>query len=210
MRTLAILGASGHGKVIADVAELTGWEKVDFFDDGWPGKSKIGRWLVTGNTETLLGTVSCYSGIVVGIGDCHARWNRYEILKRNGANLVSIIHPAAIVSPASKIGDGSVLLPGSIVNVDAFLGEACILNSGATVDHDCIISDAVHVAPGANISGNVTVGSQSWIGVGAVVKQGVRIGKNVMVGAGAVVINDVDDGETVIGNPAMKYEKRKC
>jgi glycosyltransferase involved in cell wall biosynthesis len=34
---LAILGASGHGKVLADAAEQCGWPSVSFFDDAWPG-----------------------------------------------------------------------------------------------------------------------------------------------------------------------------
>ena len=33
MAKLAIIGASGHGKVLADIAELTGWEEIDFYDD---------------------------------------------------------------------------------------------------------------------------------------------------------------------------------
>lgn len=38
MRKLAILGAGGHGKVVADTAECCGWEEVFFFDDAWPGR----------------------------------------------------------------------------------------------------------------------------------------------------------------------------
>ena len=41
MKTLAILGASGHGKVVADAALSTGlWQEVVFYDDAWPAKKK--------------------------------------------------------------------------------------------------------------------------------------------------------------------------
>ena len=38
MKRLAILGSSGHGKVMADTAECSGWEEVVFFDDEFPQK----------------------------------------------------------------------------------------------------------------------------------------------------------------------------
>jgi hypothetical protein len=40
---LAILGASGHGKVVADAAGLAGWDEVVFFDDAWPGLTQNGE-----------------------------------------------------------------------------------------------------------------------------------------------------------------------
>lgn len=43
----AILCASGHGKVIADIADiagLNGYNKVHFFDDRWPKLSQVAHW----------------------------------------------------------------------------------------------------------------------------------------------------------------------
>ena len=54
MQRLAILGASGHGKVVADTAECCGWASVEFFDDAWPQNQANGAWSVIGNTEALL------------------------------------------------------------------------------------------------------------------------------------------------------------
>jgi hypothetical protein len=47
MKRLAILGASGHGKVVADTALSAGWAEVVFFDDGWPGLQANGHWWET-------------------------------------------------------------------------------------------------------------------------------------------------------------------
>ena len=39
--SLAVLGAGGHGKVVADIARASGeWEDIVFFDDGYPVKGK--------------------------------------------------------------------------------------------------------------------------------------------------------------------------
>ncbi|MDN5843803.1 MAG: hypothetical protein L0H54_10205, partial [Alcaligenaceae bacterium] len=50
MKRLAILGASGHGKVVAEAALAAGWDTVDFYDDAWPAKRRIGKWVISGDT----------------------------------------------------------------------------------------------------------------------------------------------------------------
>ncbi|HQR03319.1 MAG: acetyltransferase [Proteobacteria bacterium] len=202
MKRLALLGASGHGKVVADAAQASGWERIDFFDDA-PGRpSRNGHWPVEGDGVALLARLSEYDAVLVSIGDCAARMEKQRILQAAGACLAVVIHPAAVVSRHARLGPGTVVMAGAVVNVDAVVGPAGIINTGATVDHDCVLAEAVHVCPGAHLSGNVVVGHASWIGVGAVVKQGVRIGERVMVGAGATVVDTVADGLTVVGTPA--------
>lgn len=202
MRRLAILGASGHGRVIADAALAAGWEAVAFYDDGWPGVSASGPWQVVGRTADLRRDAAQLDGAVVGIGDNVTRLVKLRELLAGGALLVSVVHPDAVVSTRAEVGLGSVLLGGAVVNPFARLGRGCIVNSGASVDHDCQLADGVHVSPGAHLGGGVRVGEASWIGIGASVIQGVSIGAGATVGAGAAVVDDVADGATVVGVPA--------
>lgn len=202
MRRLAILGASGHGRVIADAALAAGWEAVAFYDDAWPGVSASGPWQVVGRTADLRRDAAQLDGAVVGIGDNVTRLVKLRELLAGGALLVSVVHPDAVVSTRAEVGQGSVLLGGAVVNPFARLGRGCIVNSGASVDHDCQLADGVHVSPGAHLGGGVRVGEASWIGIGASVIQGVSIGAGATVGAGAAVVDDVADGATVVGVPA--------
>lgn len=202
MSRLAILGAGGHGKVVADAAEQAGWQEILFFDDAWPSISSNGPWDVVGATKELIASISQFDGIVVGIGSCTIRQSKIKALHDAGAKFVSVIHPQAVVSPYARIGVGCVVFAGAVVNVGAEIGAGSIVNTGATVDHDCRLSDSVHICPGVHLSGDVTIGERSWIGVGACVKQGVVIGHDAIVGAGAVVINPVSSGLTVAGCPA--------
>ncbi|MFM8556594.1 MAG: acetyltransferase [Betaproteobacteria bacterium] len=208
MKRLALLGASGHGTVVADAALASGWEHIEFFDDAWPGCSSNGPWRVSGTTEALIAQLERFEGVLVSIGNCATRLRKHQELVSRGARLASIVHPRATISTFAEIGAGTVIMAGAVVNVDAKLGPAVIVNTGATVDHDCVLGEAVHVAPGANLSGNVMVGRCSWVGVGACVRQGVRIGDNVMVGAGAVVVRDLAANLTVAGNPARPLKPR--
>ena len=202
MKKLAILGASGHGKVVADCAHSCGWDEVVFFDDAWPELSTNGHWPVAGDTARLMATLDDFDGVIVAIGNSHIRHTKLEALEQARATVVSLVHPAAFVSSHAVIGAGTVVFAGAVVNVDARLGRGVIINTGATVDHDCVLGDAVHISPGANIAGGVRVGHRSWVGIGAAVKQLVSIGDDAVVGAGAAVVRDVGDGVTVVGVPA--------
>lgn len=208
MKRLALLGASGHGKVVADAALASGWDHVEFFDDAWPQRSRNGPWLVTGDSAALLARLGEFEGVLVSIGDCVVRWEMHQALQTAGARLATVVHPSASVSRYAMLGAGTAVMAAAVVNADAVVGAAGIINTGATVDHDCQLGDAVHICPGAHLSGAVRVGHASWVGVGAAVKQGMVIGAGVMVGAGAVVVAPVADDQTVVGNPARPQAAR--
>lgn len=202
MKRLAILGASGHGKVVADAAEYCGWEKVDFFDDAWPHLQVNGHWKVSGDCDALISRLSEFDGVLVAIGSNDIRHSKLIELRSAGASLTTIIHPNATISRYAAIEEGTVVFAGVVVNAYARVGLGAILNTGCSIDHDCVLGHAVHISPGARLSGGVRMGDFSWVGIGACVRQLIRIGSNVTVGAGAVVVSDIANGATVVGVPA--------
>lgn len=201
-KRLAILGASGHGKVVAEIALDCGWRDIAFYDDAWPELSTNGSYEVVGDTASLVRQVRDFDGVHVAIGNNRVRLEKYEYLRLQGAEFPILVHPRAVVSQSSSLGYGSVVMAGAVVNADTTISRACILNTGSSVDHDCIVGEGVHVSPGVNIAGGVILGNCSWIGIGAAVVQCTSIGSDVIVGAGSVVLNDIADGMCVVGVPA--------
>lgn len=201
MSTLIIVGAGGHGRVIADAAICAGWSKIIFYDDAFPKIRKTGTWEICGTSADLLNSQTS-APVVVGIGHNTIRMQKANELKHAGFDLVSVIHPSAILSPSAKIGAGTVVFGGVVINSCATIGEHCIINTNATIEHDCSLDEGVHISPQAALGGGVRIGKLSWIGIGACVKQGIEIGESVMIGAGAAVVKNLPGHCTAIGVPA--------
>lgn len=204
-----IVGAGGHGRVVADLVRVNGGSVLGFCDADPAKLDRVvepagGRVLIS-QDEFLARHLRDGAGldgvaaVALGIGNNEARLTLFWQLE--GFPVPVLAHPRCVISPSARIGGGSVLIPGSVVNAAAQIGVAVIVNTAATVGHDCVIEDGAHIAPGANLCGGVHIGARTWVGAGAVVAPGVRIGRDVMVGAGTVVLRDVPDGATIVGNP---------
>jgi sugar O-acyltransferase (sialic acid O-acetyltransferase NeuD family) len=200
-KKIAIVGASGHGKVVADLAELLGYQ-VCFFDDAYPDQKHIEHWPVVGDFQQLITLKNQYSHAVVAIGNNNIRQQKIEQLFTHQFILPTLIHPSAQISYYARTYDATVILAGAVVNAFARIGTGCIINSLAVIEHDCKLADYIHICPNTALAGGVLVGDKSWIGIGASVIQLISIGSNVTVGAGTVVIKNISDNVTVCGVPA--------
>lgn len=204
-KKLAIVGASGHGKVIADIAEQLGFI-VNFYDDAYPSKAHIEHWPIHGTCDDLIAlnnTSTAPNDVVVAIGNNDIRQQKIQLLKQNGFNLITLIAPTALISQYATIMQGSVVFEGSVINAFAKVGVGCIINTAAIVEHDCIIDDFTHICPNVALAGGVTVGRNSWVGIGSQVKQLVIIGDNCLIGAGSTVLKNIPDNVTAFGSPAV-------
>ena len=208
MNQLLILGAGGHGKVMAEAAEAEGvWQRIALLDDRHTLLDGTLRWPVLASIEEAGRFVSEYSHAIVAVGDSRRRMAWLDQLGSYGFLIPTLKHPAAWVSPSASLGEGTVVMANATVQADARLGRGCIVNTGASIDHDCSIGDGVHICPGVSLGGEVMIGHGSWFGIGCSVIQGVRIGGQVTAGAGAAVISDIGDGMTVVGVPAREISR---
>ncbi len=207
MNTLAILGASGHGRVVADAALSGGqWQHVVFYDDAYPALQYNGRFPVVGDSTALL-----QSGLVavVAIGDNKSRLEKQHWLKQADHPIATVRHISAVIAADAVIGEGSVLLAGAVVNSGAVIGAACIINSRAVVEHDCRLSDAVHLSPGVCLGGGCRLETGVWVGIGASVRHLMTLGEFSIVGAGAAVVKPVQARQIVAGVPAQLIKMNK-
>lgn len=198
MRKLAIIGASGHGKVVADIARKNGYKEIVFLDDD-ESIYECGGYPVIGKSSEA-GTID--ADIIVGIGNAGIRKRIQESVPEE--KLVTLIHTDAVIAEDVAIGAGTVVMAGAVINSGARIGKGCIINTCSSVDHDCKVGDYVHISVGSHLCGTVSVGSGTWIGAGATVINNVFICSDCIIGAGAVVVNDIQESWTYVGVPAKR------
>ncbi|MBR5279967.1 MAG: NeuD/PglB/VioB family sugar acetyltransferase [Clostridia bacterium] len=192
-RNIIIIGAGGHGQVIADIVRANGDNLLGFLDDNL--------------NKQVLGKIADYkkyvdAEFVIGIGNA--------VVRRKISSLpvkwCTLIHPSAVVSSSASVGAGTVVMPNVVINANAIIGRHCIVNSAAVVEHDNHVADFAHISVGAKLGGNVSIGDCSWVGIGATVINNVSVCEDCMIGAGAVVVRNISEKGTYIGLPARKQE----
>ena len=199
-KKLLIIGAGGHGKVVADVAKsMNKYEEICFLDDNI---TKRFIYPILGKIEEAFKYVDTHD-FFVAIGNHNVRQSIMESLNVDCATL---IHANSIIGSNVKIGKGCVIMPGTVINAGTTIGNGVIVNTSSSVDHDCEINDFCHISVGAHVCGTVSIGTRTWMGAGATVINNINICNDCMIGAGAGVISDINEFGTHVGVPACKVK----
>lgn len=202
---LLIIGASGHGKVVADIAmKMNKWKTIAFLDDDKNIEECMGLDRV-GEVEDAF-TYKNEADFFIAIGNNGIRERIQEEYEAKGLSVVSLIHPSVIIGTDVEIEKGTAIMAGVVINSSSKVGKGCIINTSSSLDHDNIIEDYVHISPGAHLAGTVKVGKGSWIGIGASISNNVNICSGCIIGAGAVVLKDVEENSVYVGVPARKIK----
>lgn len=204
MKSVIIIGASGHGKVVADIIQKSGDRVFGFLDDNAKLKNEFLGFPILGKIENY----KRYKNIaefIIAIGDAGVRSNISK--KLQNVKIYTAIHPTAVISSLDvSIGKGTVIMANAVINSGSHIGDFCIINTGAIVEHDNTIEDFVHVSVGAKLAGTTYVGKYTWIGIGAVVSNNLKICDNCVIRAGAVVIENITKSGNYQGVPAKIKE----
>ena len=200
MKEVVIVGASGHGKVVADIVLKSGDKICGFLDDN----PEVGREFCG---FSVLGSINKWmyykdKFFIIAIGSPQIREKISNIIQ---GRFYTAIHPSAQLSCIDvKLDEGTVVMANAVINSGTYIGRHCIINSSSVVEHDNHISDFVHISVGAKVAGTVDIGARTWVGIGACINNNLSICKDCMIGAGAVVVKNIEQSGTYVGVPARK------
>lgn len=204
-KKLLIIGCGGHSKVATDIAELSGYDDIQFLETNKSSKvSFMGR-KVNKYVENWK------DPFFVAIGDNFLRQDNFRrfAIDNKLAKAVSLFHPMSSISKYAEIMPGSLFLPFAVVNACVKIGYGVIVNTSSVVEHDNILNEFCSLAPGVKTGGNVEVGCRTAISLGCSISPGVKIGKDNIIGANSFVKNDTRDNSIYYGIPAKFISMRK-
>lgn len=212
-RSLLLLAAGGHGRVLLNTLQRSGLRVDGIVDPGLVAGERLLGVVVLGGDEQLEQwrpeevELANGLGIVAGLG---RRRELFENRKRQGYRFVSVVHPAAAVGSDVALGEGSQVLAGAVLQCGTKLGMNAVVNTRASIDHDCRIGAHAFIGPGATLCGGITVAAGVLIGAGAIILPGIGVAERAIVAAGAVVTRDVQAGMVVAGNPAVERSETRA
>ena len=143
MNKLIIIGASGHGKVVADIAALNGYKDIVFLDNDSGIKTCVGHPVLGPDTMTS----ELDGDVFVAVGNAEIR---KKLMERDAnRNFPVLIHPSAVIAESAEVGTGSVVMAGAVINHVRF-GHDLLESIYATY---IVISCAEATSNDANLDG---------------------------------------------------------
>lgn len=91
---------------------------------------------------------------------------------------------------------------------DTIIGDYTKINNLCHIAHNNIIGRNVEITGCVNVSGGNVIEDNVWLAPNSSVRGYIHIGEKAVLGMGAVATKDIPAGETWIGNPARKMEKK--
>lgn len=203
---IIILGASGHGAVVAEAAAAAGMEVLGHVAD------KPSTFGLLGDESALPRLLDMHrdARLFVAIGD---NFTRRHVVRRIQADIpdvafATVIHPSAIVA-GGVVGPGAFVAAGAVVGVGAKVGAFAIVNTRASLDHHSTLGDYASMAPASATGGNAHIGEGTAIGMGVMIHHGTKVGDWTVVGSSSLVNKDLPGGVVACGQPARVLRERK-
>lgn len=211
MSEIYILGVGRNTIVTIDLAEVCGYKVAGLYHylDDRTGEDYFGHKII-GCNEDLFGQDLTGKNFAVSVGENAIRAEIYQRLRDCGANLVTLVHPTAVVSKYSVLKDGVHVYAYAVVDPNVVVEEDSVISSKTSLLHGCRVGRHCFVAPDAVVGANTIMEDYSFVGLNAtlVSNKAGQIGRGAVVGASAVVTRPVSDDAVVAGVPAREINKK--
>lgn len=185
---LLVVGAGGHGRFVAEAAELSGqFEVMGFLDDSLSAGETVLGLPVLGPGASIAQHRAAADQAMVAIGNNAVCEKLTQQLAAASFEVATVVHPRAIVSPSALLGKGSAVMAGAILGTEARLGVGTIVNYGAVVDHHATVEDFGHLGVNASMADGTVLGRGAWLQAGAALGYGVKVGAGEVLLPGSAI-----------------------
>lgn len=114
-------------------------------------------------------------------------------IKEKGGRFLNLIHPTAVVSSRSHIGEGVVICPFALVSPNAKIQDFSVINFYCSVAHDATLGKFAVLSPYATLNGHSKVEEEAFLGTGVSIAPSTVVGKGAKISAGVAITQNIDE-----------------
>ncbi len=216
-KTLAIYGAGGFGREIAELAkqindETPKWNEFIFIVDSEyikDGDKKIINDIEVISFDNALQRYGKNLDIVIALGEPAVRERVAKTIESVGWTPATLIHPDVYIPKTTKIGKGVVIQRTASISCNVTINDYAVIQFLVHLGHDCFIEEGSVISPSCTLAGGVHIGKYTFLGMNCCVIQQVSIGDYTVIGMSSSVYKDIGDEYVAIGNPARILKKNE-
>lgn len=138
------------------------------------------------------------------IGSAKAKLEVAKLLEQRAVEVITLIHPSAVISGSAALGKGVYIGPLVYVGPEVVIGSYSQINNCTSIAHHCKIGAYVMISDACHVGGTVTIGGNSTLGIGVIINRDINIGVNVSIPSGERVFNHLPDHTIVKFNKKVK------
>ena len=185
MAKILIYGSRDFGVVLKRLVIQCGHEFIGFVDDWHTGPEVLGTF---DQVSMKWPAGSCEVVLAVGYKHLAARRKLLIALQDSGYDVCTLIHPAAVVSPDSRLEAGVTIMAGAVIDSNAVVGAGSVVWPGAVLNHDVNVGANSFISPNATVCGYVNLGESCFVGAGATIVDHIDAPAHTFIKAGSVYV----------------------
>ena len=142
-KTLVIIGAGGHGRVVADCAEsIAIYHEIIFLDDCFSTRKNNSHWPIVGPI---------------------AHWTKYT------DNAGVVIFANAVVNIGTRIDEGCIINTAATIDHDCHIQAYCHISPGVNIAGGVEVGTRSWLGIGSSVVEYITIAENTQSGAGAVI-----------------------------------------
>lgn len=202
MYNIIIVGAGGCGREVYQWS-LVAFNKVSYQIKGFLANDEyeLDKYLID---APILGHEDEYDiqkndRFIIAIGNVSIKKEVVGKLKDRGAIFLTLLHPTAIISANTKIGEGVVICPYVILADSVEIGDFSMINIYASCSHEAKLGKHCILSPYATLNGGAVLDDDVFVATHATITGSKYVGKGAVIGANSLVLHDIPEYGKVIG-----------
>lgn len=122
----------------------------------------------------------------------------FSLITSSRGEIMSYIHPSAIISDKSKLGIGNIIFENTVIQPYVQIGNGNVFQASANILHHTVIGHYNFFSGGSVVNGQVLINNNCFVGSNSTIRNRITLESYALIGAGCYVNESVKDHQVIV------------